>query len=252
MKLQSKTSEHQDADALTPHPLTNPFGEMAASIAHEINNPLEIIISRIGTILETLHSPNPNLHLVADCASAAQITARRVSRAMQALSILASDGELDQFKQISLLSLFQEAALLCSERFQARKIDLKLHMPDEQIFITLLPAPMTQVILNLLNNAFDAAENLPIKWTELGYKIEREHIEIFVMDSGEPPHPSIRKKLMLPFFTTKPGGTGIGLSISKLIMELHGGTLEFDETSPHTRFTLRLPKANNDQGAYED
>jgi signal transduction histidine kinase len=106
------------------------------------------------------------------------------------------------------------------------------------------PTEISQILLNLLNNAFDAVFSLSEKWVELQVEELPDEIRIQVTDSGSGISKGIREKLMQPFFTTKePGkGTGLGLSISNRIALKHHGKIYLDESCKNTRFVLVLPK----------
>ena len=111
----------------------------------------------------------------------------------------------------------------------------------------MIPCQRTQishVLLNLLNNAFDAVQSLSKKWVRILVSEELQFINISVMDSGRGIPREIAEKAMHPFFTTKPlgKGTGLGLSISKAIAEAHHGRLSIDPRGPNTRVVLTLPK----------
>jgi C4-dicarboxylate-specific signal transduction histidine kinase len=101
------------------------------------------------------------------------------------------------------------------------------------------------VIVNLLNNAFDAARDSNEKWIRLDASDGLDHtIQIAIEDSGSGVPAEIEASMYRPFFTTKPVGvgTGLGLSISRVIVESHGGTLDLDRSAPHTRFRVILPR----------
>jgi C4-dicarboxylate-specific signal transduction histidine kinase len=106
------------------------------------------------------------------------------------------------------------------------------------------PVQLSQVFLNLLNNAFDAIEGAPSPWIRVELYSEDDFIEVSVTDSGPGVAKEIRSRIMEPFFTTKPlgKGTGLGLSVSAGIMKAHHGSLFLDETSPNTRFVVRMPR----------
>jgi signal transduction histidine kinase len=110
---------------------------------------------------------------------------------------------------------------------------------------------LSQVILNLLNNAFDAISELPNKWVHLESRMNEGIIEIRVIDSGSGIPEELREKILQPFFTTKEvgQGTGLGLSISKGIIESHGGTLSIDIKSQNTCFVIQIPQAKTVQVA---
>jgi signal transduction histidine kinase len=94
-----------------------------------------------------------------------------------------------------------------------------------------------------LNNSFDAVSKFNEKWVTLDFDASPSKIRISVTDSGTGIPPEIAKRLMEPFFTTKdPGqGTGLGLPISRGIVEEHGGRLMYDSESSQTRFIVELP-----------
>ncbi|MBK8204245.1 MAG: GHKL domain-containing protein [Bdellovibrionales bacterium] len=100
-----------------------------------------------------------------------------------------------------------------------------------------------QVLLNLLNNSFDAVAALPETWVDLKVETIGDNLRMIVTDSGKGILPSIAEKIMDPFFTTKEvgKGTGLGLSISRGIVLSHGGSLIYDSTHPNTRFIIEIP-----------
>ena len=102
---------------------------------------------------------------------------------------------------------------------------------------------ISQVLLILLNNAFDAVSDLSEKWVRLDVFSNSEIVEFAVVDSGKGIPAAVREKMTQPFFTTKEvgQGTGLGLSIATGIAGAHGGLLSVDTESPHTRIVLRLP-----------
>lgn len=103
---------------------------------------------------------------------------------------------------------------------------------------------ISQVLLNLLNNAYDAIQNQKEKWIKVEI-IERQHeIDLIVTDSGNGIPVSVQKRMMQPFFTTKDigKGTGLGLSISQGIVTSHHGKINIDNASMNTRFVITLPK----------
>lgn len=98
-------------------------------------------------------------------------------------------------------------------------------------------------MLNLLNNAFDAIKDHENKWIKIYIKKEGRLVILSIADSGSTPSLEIREKMFQPFFTTKGinQGTGLGLNITKKIIEEHNGRVWIDESSPQTRFVLEFP-----------
>jgi C4-dicarboxylate-specific signal transduction histidine kinase len=128
------------------------------------------------------------------------------------------------------------------EKFNFQKIKLELS-PIPEVLVDCRSAQIEQVILNLLNNSADALTTLTDKWIRVDCLNLGEFVQIVVTDSGRGIAPPVVQKMMQPFFTTKEvgKGTGLGLSISVGIMEDHHGRLQYDASSPHTRFVMELP-----------
>ena len=107
-------------------------------------------------------------------------------------------------------------------------------------------AQISQILINLLNNSFDAIATLKNKWIEVKGFNEEGLIKIQITDSGTGIDKSVVEKMMNPFFTTKEvgKGTGLGLSISSEILKSHGGSLKYLEDSKNTTFLITLPEYN--------
>ena len=132
---------------------------------------------------------------------------------------------------------------LCKSRFTHHDVTLKIELEDPSRTLSCQPTQISQVILNLLNNAFDAVIDQNERWVVLKTYVQNGKLEIAVSDSGMGIPVELRDKIMLPFFTTKPAGkgTGLGLSLSKGIAEIHKGQFFLNTESPHTEFKLVIP-----------
>jgi signal transduction histidine kinase len=113
----------------------------------------------------------------------------------------------------------------------------------EGIVLRCSAVQISQVLLNLLNNAFQATAELPERWVRLEVLQQGEQCLVRVEDSGPGVPPSVVEKMFQLFFTTKPigQGTGLGLSISRSIIARHGGDLFLDQTRPNTCFVVSIP-----------
>ncbi len=102
---------------------------------------------------------------------------------------------------------------------------------------------ISQVLVNLMNNAMDAVAGTDHPWVKLIVDQDQEWVMIKVIDSGRGIAEKLLSRLFEPFFTTKEkdGGTGLGLSISRNLLEANGGLLEYAETDGHTTFVVKLP-----------
>ena len=170
-------------------------------------------------------------------------TAFRISRIIKGLKDFSRNAENIPKQPVTLVSIINETMDLCRERFYHSGVKLELsEIPD--IVFTCRNIQISQVLLNLLNNAYDAVGESEAKWVKLLVEDHDGKIIIRVQDSGRGIPQEIRNKIMMPFFTTKDvgKGTGIGLSISKGIIEDHLGSFYLDPAHPHTSFVIELPK----------
>src|SRR5262249_54178985 len=133
---------------------------------------------------------------------------------------------------------------LCSERLRRNSIQLKIQHGSPNLKIECRSTEISQVLLNLLNNALDAVQPLDQKWISIDVADAGNDVEIAVTDSGPGIPAHLRDKIAQPFFTTKEigKGTGLGLSISRGIAEAHHGGLFLDPVCANTRFIVCLPK----------
>jgi C4-dicarboxylate-specific signal transduction histidine kinase len=220
------------------------LGEMAGGISHEINNPLAIII---GLVLQmrSLLSKNPlSREKLSEILSKVETHAHRIVKIVKGLRNISRDADNDPMEIFLVSQAIQDTMELCQERFKAQSIDLRVEVtigPDTALFGRSIQ--ISQVLINLLNNAFDAAMDRPEKWVELKVQSTDASLLFYVKDSGPGIAHSIAEKMMQPFFTSKQvgQGMGLGLSIAKSIIDAHGGHLHYDAQSPHTLFVIELP-----------
>jgi len=221
------------------------LGEMAGGIAHEINNPLAIIIGKVTQLKRITSTATPEkiseeMDIIAN-------TAKRIASIVKGLKSFSRNAEKDEKQTIHVPDLINDLIEISKERFKFHQINLDFKQNTEgQIYVNCRTAQLLQVLVNLLNNAFDAVEKLETKWVLLELETKNNQCIISVTDSGHGIESKIVEKLMTPFFTTKPvdKGTGLGLSISKTIIEEHEGKLYYDAFSEHTKFIIELPLAS--------
>ena len=124
-------------------------------------------------------------------------------------------------------------------------IELIIDPIPEGLSLECRPIQLSQVLLNLLNNAHDAVENLPERWVRLSITEHGEELELAVSDSGGGDRPEASSRSSCSLFSPprrSAWAPRLGLSVSKGIIESHDGTLKLDRDSPNTRFVVRLPK----------
>ncbi|WPU63663.1 sensor histidine kinase [Peredibacter starrii] len=217
------------------------LGEMAAGIAHEINNPLAIIHLNAVAIEESLNDPNPDKKLVSSFLKKINDTVSRINGVVTSLRKLSRRSEEIHFEKCELELIVQDSLALCLEKFRISGV--KLNKTVQNTMIECRPVEISQVLINLLNNAFYAVRNSEEKEIELIASHDGKKVRIEVSDSGPAIAPEIRAKIMEPFFTTKPlgEGTGLGLSISRNIIDSHKGTIVLCEKASRTTFVVEFP-----------
>lgn len=221
------------------------LGEMSSGLAHEINNPLTIIIARANQILKMARSSQPDLVQIEKISENIQKTGHRIAGIIKGLRFFARDANADPFVLTNVKDIVVDTLTFCEARFKAHNIEVKTDEIDPSLQIECQPIQISQVILNALNNAHDAVEKLDqTRWIKIRTIEKANSIQILVSDCGLGIPLDIRSKIMMPFFSTKEvgKGTGLGLSVSKGIIESHHGSLSFDFDSPNTELVITLPK----------
>lgn len=224
------------------------LGEMSSGLAHEINNPLAVISGQAGQLLRLLDKENKTIlsrEALLEGLERIYKTSFRIASIIKGLRQIARNDSADPKELVCIFDIFRDTLSLCETRMKNKGIDLiKNYNLDNEILIQCHEAQVGQVILNLLNNSIDAVENLEEKWIKLSIRsVPGDVLQVEISDSGKGISKDIQRKIMSPFFTTKPTGkgTGLGLSISKSIVEQHGGRLFYNEQSSNTSFIIELP-----------
>jgi PAS domain S-box-containing protein len=220
------------------------LGEMAGGIAHELNNPLSVIIANSWRLKNLIAKKIDEPEKWEQTLTLIEETAQRMAKIIKGMRSFSRDAENDPFIPSSLDSIIDETLLYCREKFATHGIDLRVPEAYSGLTIECRPTQISQILLNFLNNSYDAILSLNEKWLELRVEELPEEVKIQITDSGNGISKGVREKLMQPFFTTKePGkGTGLGLSISNGIALRHHGKIYLDENCKNTRFVLVLPK----------
>lgn len=239
----SKTRE-----ALIASAKMSALGEMAGGVAHEINNPLAIIKLKVEQIGDLAVAGELDSKYIANSIEVINRTIHRIAKIINGLKSFARDGNSDPVLNASVSSIIEETLSFCFERFKSNGVPLQIDFPKkaegDDLSIECRATEISQVLLNLLNNSFDATQSEKNPWVTLQILEQTETVEISVTDSGPGIPIEVQKKMLQPFFTTKPvgKGTGLGLSISKGIIESHHGKLFVDNNCKNTKFVIVLPK----------
>lgn len=220
--------------------------EMGAGVAHEINNPLAIIRAKAQILRLSVERGMLDPKLAQETGLKIEQTVERIAKITNGLLAFARDGSRDPMERVQIDQLVDSTLELCRSRFINHGVELKISRPRVAIDLCCRPVEISQALLNLLNNAFDAAQQSRSNaaWVELVVEDLPSHVRVAVTDSGPGIPIENRAKIMQPFFSTKElgKGTGLGLSVSKGIVEEHGGVLEFRPDHEHTCFEMSFPK----------
>lgn len=219
------------------------IGEMAAGLAHEINNPLAIIQAYCETADGLLDRNPPDGNGVRQILSRISEAVERIASITGTFLRFSRDPRKDAVETVSIQALIDMATTFCGHRFSRNQVRLESELQEPELELRCDTTQISQVLVNLLNNAFDAVIDRDDRWVKIEAVRTDDGTEISVTDSGRIGPTTDGEQLFKPFYTTKPEGhgTGLGLSISRQIVERHGGSLTLDLGAPNTRFVIRLP-----------
>ena len=200
---------------------------LTASIAHEVNQPLAGIITNAGTCLRMLGADPPDVDGARETARRTIRDGNRASDVMTRLRALFSKREFS-LESVDLNEATQEVIALSLSDLQRHRVILQSELADDLPTVTGDRIQLQQVILNLVRNASDAMVEVHKRPRLLLIKTEREdvnRVRLTVRDSGMGLPPQSLDSLFDAFYTTKSGGMGIGLFVSRSIVERHQGRL---------------------------
>lgn len=223
------------------------LGEMAGGIAHEINNPLSIIKGYIDLIRRHSNRKSLGPELLIQYVEKIDQTVFRISRIVNGMRRFSRESSLDKKIHYSLNKIIEETLDVCLEKINNSGTVLEVNYLKEDVSLYCRPVEISQVLLNLINNSFQATASFSHPWIKIACENLADSVRIQIIDCGDKISSSIQQKLFQPFFTTKEigVGTGLGLSISRGIIEEHKGKLFYQDDAPHTTFVIEIPKHHN-------
>jgi len=222
-------------------------GEIFSGIGHEISNPLGVILGAVESSKRKLEKGTLDPKNLEKCMTRVTESVHQIDKIVTSMmNFVRKDVFAEpEFENIDVSNLFvsiEELITIRRKRYPNTRFDLV--KPKSHILLNGNPTQLAQVLVNLVNNAFDATAELKMPWVRLECWERDENVFFSVTDAGNGIPPEARKKIFTPFFTTKDRGkgTGMGLSIVKRIVEASAGALKIDENSPNTRFIVKFPK----------
>ena len=224
------------------------LGEMAGGIAHEINNPLSIIKGYIDLLKRHSSRNSLNQDLMLQYIDKMDITVGRISRIVSGMRRFSRESSMDEKVEYSLNKIIDETLDICLERINNNGTALSVDYFKNEPIVLCRPVEISQVLLNLINNSFQAIASYPHPWIRIECRETEKCYQIKITDCGPGIPNLIRQKLFQPFFTTKDigVGTGLGLSISRGIVEEHLGHMKYADEASNTTFVIELPKLNKE------
>lgn len=220
------------------------LGEMSGGIAHEINNPLTVIQGRAFQLIQLLEAHRLQPEKVKEISESISRTADKIARIIKSMRAFTREGSKDPFNLISVREIIDNTLDFCRARFYNHGIEIHVEEISDELEVECRIVQIEQVLLNLLNNSFDAVQTVEKKWIRIEVSSDDNQVLIRIIDSGPGVSQDQISKIMSPFYTTKEfgKGTGLGLSISADIMKAHKGELLLEKASEPTTFTMRLPR----------
>ena len=203
------------------------LGQLSASIAHELNQPLTGVITNCGTCLRMLTSDSPNLDGAQEAVRRTMRDGQRASEVITRLRAL-FDKKGPASEPVDLNEATREVIALSLGELQNSGAIVRTELADDLPSVVADRIQLQQVVLNLLRNAVDAMNAVDDRPKDLLIKTEREEgdrVRLSVKDAGVGFDPQTMNRLFEAFYSTKSGGMGVGLSVSRSIIENHQGRL---------------------------
>jgi C4-dicarboxylate-specific signal transduction histidine kinase len=221
------------------------MGELTASIAHEINQPLAAIVTQSEAALRFLDRDEPDLEEVQDALSSIRQDGMRAGEVIRGLRALAKKSG-PQLAKLDIDDVIREVLALARGELLRHDVVLRTELASGERPVLGDRVQLQQVLLNLMMNSVEAMSGVTERTRELSVSstlAEPGSVLVAVEDSGTGLDPAVAERMFQPFFTTKPDGLGMGLAICRSIVEAHGGRLWVSPREPHgadVRFTVPL------------
>jgi two-component system, LuxR family, sensor kinase FixL len=225
------------------------MGEMASALAHELNQPLAAIANYMKGSRRLLENrQDQSLGLLRDAMDKAADQALRAGDIIRRLRDFVSRGESERRVE-DVKKLIEEASALALVGAKDKGVRVRFAFAPRLNYVLADKVQVQQVLLNLIRNAIDAMETAPTRELIVATSLAADNmVEISVADTGGGIAPEIADQLFQPFITTKSHGMGVGLSISRTIIESHGGSItQRPNPGGGTIFTFTLPVVNKEE-----
>jgi len=218
------------------------MGELVASIAHEVNQPLNAVLITSNFVLRQLAPEMPNLEEVRRAATEIVEDANRISSVISRVRSLFTRNARDRV-ELDINDVIQEVTVLVRTEADRNYVQLRLDLAAGLPHVLGDRVQLQQVMINLIMNGIDAMRSMPdgSRILEIKSAKHADGVLVRVQDSGIGLDKDRLERIFEPFFTTKPQGLGLGLAISRSIIESHGGRLWAEPSSLGAIFQFTLP-----------
>ncbi|WP_448653128.1 PAS domain-containing sensor histidine kinase [Pseudomonas fluorescens] len=228
------------------------LGEMATGLAHEINQPLNVMRMAIVNVLKRLGNGDAQIDYLTEKLQRIDAQVQRAARVVDHMRVFGRRSEVEQ-QPFDPAQAVEGTLSLLSEGLRGKGVDVRLTQADIPVQVKGYVDQLEQVLINLMVNARDALlgqrEKNPelLPWIAVHTEHDSRHVRIWIEDNGGGIDPRLLERIFEPFFTTKPigVGTGLGLSVSYGIVENMGGRLSVSNGEYGARFCVELPRATD-------
>jgi len=220
------------------------MGELAASIAHEVNQPLAAVVNAAAACRRWIDGGTPNLEEARCAVDWIVNEANRASEVIRRVRALANKTEIEKVL-LDVNDVVREVIALVQRDLVSHRVSLQMELAPGLPMILGDRVQLQQVIINLVMNGIEAMQSVTDRPRELvirSHQDETHRVLVAVMDSGVGISAENADRLFNAFFTTKSSGMGMGLSICRSIIEAHGGRMSAaNNVGPGARFQFTLP-----------
>ncbi|NRA66797.1 MAG: PAS domain S-box protein [Pseudobacteriovorax sp.] len=232
------------------------LGEMAAGIAHELGNPTASIQAWLDVIESHLKRGNIDVEQFLKTLPKVRHDAQRIGDIIKGMLTYARDGSKDACQSENVGHVLKLVSDYCGFKLKKSQVKIHLNIQNPYLEVDCRLTELTQILVNLVNNACDALKNSEQRWISIEVDEKQatdngKFVVFRIIDSGPGVGKDMAEKIFNPFFTTKTvgSGTGLGLSIVESLVNGYGGTIFYDHDAEHSTFVIELPQHQKKEGS---